>query len=92
MGEPFWKKANDSPLVMEFCYQAGLSVTHTIQAFLFFQRSILDAVHETGFLGEFNNAQSHLLYQRISLFFDEMLMALVGQYFLQSTTHTTPHS
>ena len=74
------------------CYQAGLPVTHTIQAYLFFQRSILDAVHETDFLGEINDAESHQLYQRVSFFFDEMLMALVSQYFLLSTTNSISHS
>ncbi|KAF0108954.1 MAG: MerR family transcriptional regulator [Chloroflexi bacterium] len=74
------------------CYQAGLPIAQTVQVFLFFQRSILDAVHETGFLGEINDAESHQLYQRVSFFFDEMLMALVGQYFIQSTTHSMSHS
>jgi len=70
------------------CYQAGLPVTHTIQAFLFFQRSILDAVHETGFLGEINDAHSLQLYQRASFFFDEMLLALVDQYFSMSNINS----
>uniref|UniRef100_A0A7C4PUS7 Helix-turn-helix domain-containing protein n=1 Tax=Anaerolinea thermolimosa TaxID=229919 RepID=A0A7C4PUS7_9CHLR len=70
------------------CYQAGLPITETIQAFLFFRRSILDAVHETDFLSEINDAESHQLYQRASFFFDEMLMALVSQYFSLSTTNS----
>jgi excisionase family DNA binding protein len=71
------------------CYQVGLSIAQTVRAFLFFQRSILDAVHETGFLGEINDAESHQLYQRASFFFDEMLMSLVGQYFLLSNISPT---
>ena len=74
------------------CYQAGLPVTYTIQAFLFFRRSILDAVHETGYLGEINDPGSHQLYQRVSFFFDEMLITLVSQYFLISTTNSLFHS
>lgn len=73
------------------CYQAGLPVAHAIQAFLFFQRSILDAVHETGFLGQMNDLESHHLYQRVSYFFDEMLVALVSQYFMLSSTNSNSH-
>jgi hypothetical protein len=73
------------------CYQVGLPIAQTIRAFQFFQRSILDAVHETGFLGESNDPESHQLYQSASYFFDEMLMSLVGQFFLLSNTnHINP--
>jgi hypothetical protein len=66
------------------CYRAGLTITQTLRAFMFFQRSILDAVHETGFLGEIGDSESQQLYQRTSVFFDEVLLVLVNQYFVVS--------
>jgi excisionase family DNA binding protein len=73
------------------CYQVGLPIDQAIRAFQFFQRSILDAVHETGFLGGLGDTESHQLYQRTAFFFNETLLALVSQYFKLSNITTLSH-
>jgi len=68
------------------CFQAGLPFIQTIRAFQFFQRSILDAVHETSFLKDIGDQRNHQLYARTSHFFDETLLAVVSQYLASSET------
>jgi excisionase family DNA binding protein len=73
------------------CYQVGLPIDQAIRAFQFFQRSILDAVHETGFIKGLGDIESYQHYQRTAFFFDETLLALVSQYFQLSNITTLPH-
>ena len=72
------------------CYQIGLPIHQAIRAFQFFQRSILDAIQETGFLTGLGDNESHQLFKRTAFFFDETLLALVGQYFQLSKIATLP--
>ncbi len=62
------------------CFQARVPFVQTIRAFQFFQRSILDSLHETSFLRDRGDQASHELYRRTSYFFDETLLAVVSQY------------
>ncbi len=62
------------------CFQARVPFVQTIRAFQFFQRSILDSIHETSFLRDNTDRVNHELYRRTSYFFDETLLAVVGQY------------
>jgi len=62
------------------CYQTDLSVTETTRVFLFFQRSILDAVHETDCRNGASDVEGQRLYQRLRDFMDTMLLATVQSY------------
>lgn len=62
------------------CFQAHVPFVQTIRAFQFFQRSVLDAIHETSFLRDSRGQANPELYKRTSYFFDETLLAVVGQY------------
>jgi excisionase family DNA binding protein len=80
-GEPFLEEGKR--IASEYgsvCFEARVSFVQTIRAFQFFQRSILDAVHETSFLGDNSDLANLELYRRASYFFDETLLAAVSQY------------
>lgn len=62
------------------CYQAGLSITDTIKAFIFFRRSFLDAIHETGSLNGPHDVEGQRIYQRTNDFLDIVLLATVQSY------------
>lgn len=62
------------------CREAGLSVEDTAQVFLFFRRSILDAIHETGYLGGPDDQEGARLYARSNDFLDQLLLDLIGSY------------
>ena len=64
------------------CCQADLSITETVRAFLFFRRSLLDAIHETGCLNGPNDAEGQRLYRRMSDFLDTILLATIESYCL----------
>lgn len=59
------------------CSGVGLTLIETVQVFLFFRRSILEGVYETGFLGRRDDAESQRLMSRTGEFMDELLLELV---------------
>jgi excisionase family DNA binding protein len=69
------------------CSQAGLSITETVKAFLFFRRSLLDAVHETSYLNGPNDMGGQRLYQRMSDFLDTILLNTIESYCKAYTSH-----
>jgi len=69
------------------CSQAGLSITETVRAFLFFRSSLLDAIHETSSLNGPNDMEGQRLYQRMSDFLDAMLLDTVESYHEAHTSH-----
>jgi len=71
------------------CSRAGLSITETVRAFLFFRRSLLDAIHETSSLNGPNDMGSQRLYQRMSDFLDAMLLDTIEIYCEVHTLHAT---
>jgi len=62
------------------CYQAGLSITDTVKALLFFRRSLVDAVFEAASLNSPHDIESQRLYRRMSDFFDTILLDIVQSY------------
>ena len=62
------------------CYQAGLSVADTIQAFMLFRTSILEAVYETSGLDTISNQEGNTLYHRTSGFLDQFLMGVINTF------------
>lgn len=62
------------------CAQVGLSLPETVNVFLLFRRSILDAVHETGYLGGADDQEGRCLYQRTTEFLDALLLDLISSY------------
>jgi hypothetical protein len=62
------------------CYRARLSVAETVSAFLFFRRSMLDAVHDTSLRGSALDAEGQRIYHRMRNFLDVLLVATVEGY------------
>jgi excisionase family DNA binding protein len=64
----------------QVCQEIGLSLPETVRIFLFFRRSILDAVHETGSIGGREDQTGLHLYHRTTDFLDELIVELIGGY------------
>lgn len=64
----------------QVCFGVGLPLPDTVRVFLFFRRSILEAVYETGSLGGSEDMDGRRLYQRTTDFFDDLLLALIESY------------
>lgn len=62
------------------CLQAGLTVGETVQAFIFFRRSIADSIHEAQAMAGVMDADSRRLVERMTSFLDRMLVATVEGY------------
>jgi excisionase family DNA binding protein len=62
------------------CYKAGLTVSQTAEAFLYFRRSILESVQATSGLGGPNDRDGHRIFFRTSDFYDAMLVATIDSY------------
>jgi excisionase family DNA binding protein len=62
------------------CYKAGLTITQTAEAFLYFRRSILESVQATTGLGGPNDADGHRIFLRTIDFFDSLLVATIDSY------------
>lgn len=69
----------------QVCYRVNLSLPDTVQIFLLFRRSILDAIHETRYLTEGRDEQGLRLYERTNAFLDELLISLIVSYLHQQT-------
>lgn len=59
------------------CTGVGLTVIETVQVFLFFRRSIIEGVYETGFLGGRDDLEGQRLVSRTNEFMDELLLELI---------------
>lgn len=66
----------------QICSGVGMSLPETVQVFLFFRRSILDGIQETGFLGGRDDKEGRRLFHRTNEFFDDLLLELINQYFI----------
>lgn len=64
----------------QVCASNHLSLQDTVQIFLFFRRSILDAVHETGYLVGRGDSDGQGLYQRTTDFLDTLVLELIDGY------------
>lgn len=62
------------------CLSVGFSLQETVHAFLFFRRSILDAIHETGYLSSGEDYEGQRIYQRTTDFLDVLLLDLIDRY------------
>jgi excisionase family DNA binding protein len=62
------------------CLQVGLSISETVQAFLFFRRSISDSIHGAESVAGEVDGDSQRLFDRMSDFMDAMLVATVEGY------------
>jgi len=64
----------------DICFQIGMSISETVEAFLMFRRPILEAVHDAGALNGFSDTESVKIYQKTMSFLDDILTATVEQY------------
>ena len=64
----------------QVCANHGLSLQDTVRIFLFFRRSILDAVHETGHLANSDDSAGLRLYHRTTDFLDLLVLELIDSY------------
>lgn len=64
----------------DFCYDGGLSLTECIQAFLLFRRPMLHAFYETGSLKGSSDAADLPLFERMTTFLDEIMVAMAHRY------------
>jgi len=62
------------------CYNAGLSISQTAEAFLYFRRSILESVQATAGLGGPYDHDGHRIFLRTIDFFDTLLVATIDSY------------
>ena len=62
------------------CQRAGLTITETASAVLFFRHSLLQVVYEAGMVNGLDDAESRHLYQRLSDFLDAILLAASEGY------------
>jgi excisionase family DNA binding protein len=77
---------NVAALYGRMCCKAGLSVSQTAEAFLFFRRSILESVISTAGLGGPNDVDGHRVFLRTSDFFDALLVATTESYALLASS------
>ena len=62
------------------CFSAGLSISDTTRAFLFFRQSITNTIFDTsGLVGPYN-PETHRLFQRTNDFFDTLFLAVLESY------------
>jgi excisionase family DNA binding protein len=62
------------------CFNAGLSVSETAEAFLHFRRSILESVIATSGLSGPNDQDGHRIFLKTSDFYDALLVATIDNY------------
>lgn len=62
------------------CRDAGVSITDTVGAVLFFRHSLLEVAYEAGVVSGLNDSGSRRLYQRMSDFLDAVLLAAAEGY------------
>lgn len=64
----------------QVCASIGLTLPETVGVFLFFRRSILDAIHETGSLAGYEDAEGMRLFSRTTDFLDVLLVHLISSF------------
>ena len=62
------------------CFRAGLSISQTAEAFLFFRRSIIELIEATSGLGGAYDPDSRRIFLRVTDFFDTLLVATIENY------------
>jgi excisionase family DNA binding protein len=73
------------------CCKAGMSISDTTRAFLFFRRSITDMIFDTSALQEPFDDGAKRLFQRTNQFFDALLLSVLEGYCSSART-ATPNS
>ena len=63
-----------------FCFSVGMTLAECTRTFLFFRRSMLNSIHETGTLQGMADVDSHQLFQRMVYFLDEITVGMVSEY------------
>ncbi|NLG96982.1 MAG: helix-turn-helix domain-containing protein [Chloroflexi bacterium] len=62
------------------CSTAGFSLDETVRIFLFFSRSIVDAIYETAHIGGSDDYEGKRLFSRTMDFMDGLLLDLISSY------------
>ncbi len=57
-----------------------MTLTDTVSTFLFFARSILETIHNTGSLAGAEDPEGMRLYRRATDFMDTLLLATIDSY------------
>jgi excisionase family DNA binding protein len=63
-----------------FCYSVGMTLEECVRTFLFFRRSMLYAIHETGTLQTIGDMSTHHIFERMVYFLDEFIVNMVAEY------------
>ncbi len=71
------------------CSSVGLNLPETVQVFLFFRRSILESIHETGYLSGSHDEEGMRLFQRTMDFMDGLLVDMVGSFPVRGSPGTS---
>lgn len=71
----------------QVCWKIGMTLQETVQVFLFFRRSMLEAIYQTGYLGGDQDREGQRLYLRTTDFLDIVMVNLIDQYL--QTSHST---
>lgn len=69
------------------CSLNGFSLKETVHVFLFFRRSILDSIQETGMIGGAPDKDGRRLFQRASDFMDALLLDLIENFLAAPNSH-----
>lgn len=64
----------------QVCSQIGMSLQETVHVFLFFRRSMLEAIYQTGYLGGNQDFEGQRLYMRTTDFLDVLMISLIDRY------------
>jgi hypothetical protein len=65
-----------------FSITNGLTLDECIRTFLFFRRTMLGSIHETGSLQGKTDFESQRLFQKMNIFLDEIMVGMVHEYSL----------
>lgn len=64
----------------QVCSQVGLSLQETVNVFLLFRRTMIDTIHETGYIGGGDDPEGQRLFHRSNEFLDVLLIDLISAY------------
>ncbi len=62
------------------CFKSGFTLAEAVCIFLFFRRSILGAIYETGYLGGSDDDEGQRLFRRTNDFLDSLLVNLIRSF------------
>ena len=62
------------------CYATGFTVSECINTFLLFRRPMINAIHATSSLQGMSSEEDHRLFERMTVFLDEIMVTMVEEF------------